>query len=93
MGMSVHLSGIRPPDEKWKAMKRVWDACEAAMVLIPDAVLKFFHHEKPDSEGVVVPLSEPEHYVQHGADGRNHYDVQLDKLPKDVKVVRFTLSW
>ena len=42
MGMSTHLVGIVPPDDDWKKMKAVWDACDNADVDIPKDVSEFF---------------------------------------------------
>lgn len=27
MSMSTNVYGIKPPDERWKMMKKVWDTC------------------------------------------------------------------
>jgi hypothetical protein len=47
MGMSTHVVGFKPPDEKWRKMKAVWDACEAAGTDPPAAVSKFFEGDVP----------------------------------------------
>ena len=56
MSMSAHVVGIRPPDEKWKKMKAVWDACTMANTSIPQEVRDFFGCEPPDKAGVVVEV-------------------------------------
>ena len=35
MGMSTHVLGIRPPDEKWRKMKQVYESCIEMDVEIP----------------------------------------------------------
>ena len=57
MSMSTHVAAVIPPDQQWKKMKAVWDACNAADLLIPKEVEKFFNYETPDDAGVVVDLS------------------------------------
>jgi len=51
--------GIRPPDEKWRQMKAVYDACIVASVEIPEEVIEFFDGEAPIAEGVLLDLTFP----------------------------------
>lgn len=96
MGMSTHVVGIKPPDEKWFAMKAVWDACEKAGVEVPDEVHHFFGDESPDPAGVVV---EEEAMEKAGAfrkwqdDMCAGYEILVSRLPKDVAIVRVYNSW
>lgn len=89
MGMSTHVVGFRPPDDDWKKMKAVYDACTAAGVDPPREVSEFFEDGPPDPAGVEVKLS-PREWV---ADGRSGYEVDVDTLPPGVKVIRFYNSW
>ncbi len=94
MSMSTHVEGIKPPDEKWKKMKVVWDACKAAKVSPPDEVEEFFGNGDPDPAGVVLDQDELGEAVQeYNVEGSSGYDVILAKLPKDVSVIRFVNSW
>lgn len=58
MGQSTHVVGFKPPDEKWKKMKAVWDACDKAGMDPPKEVMKFFNHEPPDERGVAIEEKE-----------------------------------
>lgn len=58
MGMSTHVVGFIPPDEKWQKMKAVWDACRAAGVEVPEDVCDFFEGGEPDPAGVEVMLKD-----------------------------------
>jgi hypothetical protein len=92
MGMSTHVVGIRPPDEKWKRMKGVWKACVAADTPIPNEVLDFFDDEEPDEAGVILDLDErccEEWSDEH----RSGYEIDLALLPDDVTKIRFYNSW
>jgi hypothetical protein len=91
MGMSMHVVGIVPPDEKFKQMKAIYDACQAADVTIPDEVWEFFENDAPDDAGVIVPIKEARE--EWGDDGRNGYEIDLSKLPKKVTKIRFYCSW
>lgn len=98
MSMSMHVEGVRPGDEKWRQMKAVYDACEAAGVDIPDEVSKFFDYGSPDEKGVVLELG-----TRYGArheccalwdeGSREGFAIDVSKLPEDVKIVRFFCSW
>lgn len=99
MSMSTHLVGIKPPDKKWKAMKAAYDACIEADIPVPEEVEKFFEYEVPDSKGVPIELSKQiggvlafgvTYFTEEGKSG---YEVELDKLPEDIKILRFYNSW
>jgi len=90
--MSTSVIGIRPPDDKWKEMKLVWDACEKAKIDPPQSVIEFFNWETPDDAGVVVDdLGEAEKEWHN--DHASGYEIDLEKLPKGIKVLRFFNSW
>lgn len=93
MGMSTHVVGIRPADEKWLAMKRVWEACQAAGVPVPDKVRDFFGYQDPREDGVIVEIERTaacKDYERFGAGG---FEVDLTKLDPTIKVLRFYNSW
>jgi hypothetical protein len=92
MSMSTSVVGIKPPDDMWKKMKAVYEACEDANVPIPVEVAEFFEHDKPDELGVVVEIK-GEAIKEWSDDTEAGYEVDIEKLPKDVKVLRFYNSW
>ena len=94
MGMSTSIVGIKPPDEKFRKMKAIWDACDAADIEVPDEVYDYFNGETPDDEGVRVDIAKDKNAVFGiGEWAQGGYIVYLDRLPKDVKIIRFTNSW
>jgi len=91
MSMSTNVIGFRPPDEEWLKMKAVYDACEKAGVEIPDGVCSFFNYERPDRKGVKVDINDIlEKYQDDSSSG---YEIDLSKLPKGLKILRFYNSW
>ncbi len=72
MSMSTHIVGFRPPNEKWKQMKAVYDACVKAEIDAPSEVRKFFNDEPPDPEGVVGPVNS-NHFVPQSREYYRHY--------------------
>jgi hypothetical protein len=95
MGMSMYVAAIKPADAKWKKMKAVWDSCEAAGLDIPEEVVEFFDGETPEEKGVKIYLNVNTHACisEYNADMREGYDVDLEKLPKDTKILRFYCAY
>lgn len=94
MSMSTHICGIVPPDDNWKKMKAVWDSCVAAGVSVPADVCAFFNDGSPDERGVVIDKKGLGGAVtEYKAEMSEGFEVDLTKLPKGVKVVRFYNTW
>jgi hypothetical protein len=97
MGMSTHVTGFRPADETWRKMKAVWDACEEAGTEIPKEVATFFGDEEPDEAGVELEYGalKKAGAVREWDDGVscNGYEILVDKIPPDVKIVRVYNSY
>lgn len=100
MGMSLNVVGFVPPDEKFQKMRAVYDACTAAGVGVPDDVNRFFGHAPPDPAGVEVCLR-PEYpdgkictkEWNHPTAAATGFEVDLDKVPKHIRVIRFYAGW
>jgi hypothetical protein len=93
MSTDYYVYGFRPPDEKFKKMAKVWNTCVEAGVAIPDEVADFFAGEAPDKAGVCVDLKKLPCCSVRKKDGEFGFDVDVSKLPKDVKIVRFCVSY
>lgn len=93
MGMSTYVVGYKPADEKWNKMKAIWDSCIEMGITPPTEVIDFFDDTYPgDAPGAEVKLSAPA--VEKWGDGfRAGFEVRLDKLPKDIKFLRFVNFW
>lgn len=89
MGMSTNIIGFRAPDEKWKAMKAIYDSCKAAGVGVPSEVELFFENGKPDERGVEIKIEVAE-WVNEYSSG---YEVDLKKLPANLTHIRFYNSY
>ena len=105
MSVSTYIVGIKPPDEKWLQMKAVWDACALAAVEVPTEVDEFFNWEEPDDSGVIVSLGSLYQIKELGqrqtedglsyylGDGQSGIEIELSKIPKDIKKLRFYNSY
>lgn len=89
MGMSTHIVGLVPPDEHWKKMKQVWDSCKSVGIEVPKPVQEFFNWEAPDERGVEVEIP----LIEWSEETMQGYELELDKIPANVKVIRFYNSW
>ncbi len=93
MGMSTHVVGFRPPDEKWHSMKKIWDSCTEAGIDIPEEVGKFFDWETPDEAGVEIDLEKTSACRKYNEDMRDGFEIVVAELPPDVKIIRFVNSY
>lgn len=94
MGMSMHAVAIVPPtDDRFEEYKKVWEACKAANIAIPDEVLKYFDEEPPHEDGIIRDIGS-EYGTNHpccswwNEDMRSGYEIEIDKLPPNTKRVR-----
>lgn len=93
MGMSTHVTGFKPADEKWHRMKAIADACDIAGVSWPPEVADFFGDELPDPSGVAVEIQRLPCCREWSDDCESGFEIDVSKLPADVKIVRFYNSW
>jgi hypothetical protein len=88
--MSIHVIGFREPDDTWRKMMAVWDACMAAGVEIPVDVQNYFgDYGSPDPEGMEVELPAIEWQNDH----QSGLEITITDIPKSVKKIRFYNSW
>lgn len=90
MSMSMCVVGLIPVDDKWRAMKALWDSCYKLKIAPPKEVVDFFHGEYPEEENAIIAGIK---YSTYNADMSEGFEVSLDDLPKDVKKIRFYCSW
>lgn len=100
MEMPMSVEAFKPPNEKWKTMKAVWDACDRAGLEPPEEVIEYFNGESPDEVGVKVgdwgmgtPKLYPPWLAQWRTPMQHGFEIDTSKLPKDVSIVRFVCPW
>ncbi len=89
MSVSYHVCAIKPADEKFMRMKRIYDECEALEIDPPKEVETFFDGYSPDKNGVRVYLDTIESEV---VGYETQWNVKLDELPKDTAIVQFVIK-
>lgn len=96
MGMSSRVKGVRDLDGEFAKMMAVKVACDAVEIDYPEAVKAYFKYpgESADylrCEMESVDISAAVTESQHDAIDR--FEVDLSKLPKGVKAIRFENSY
>jgi hypothetical protein len=93
MSVNISIIGYKPPDNNWKRMKAVYDACVMADVKIPQDVVKFFNGNPPSDLGVSVYMtSEKREYCKDVSGGNGYgYEIDVEKMPKDIKIIKVLL--
>jgi hypothetical protein len=94
MSMDTHIYAIKDPDQTWKEMKDIWDLCHKHGIAIPKQVDEYFGYDTPDEHGVHVNIKEKKEIVEaYSEEGASGYIIHLDKLPKDITLLKFENSW
>ena len=97
MSMSSHVKGIVPADDKFQMMYKIWKTCYEGEVSIPEEVREFFglefEGEEPDPTGLEIAIEHTEAVKDWTAEMSTGFEVDLTKLPKNVKIIRFYNSW
>ena len=91
MSAVLSVCGVAPADEKYLTMRMIYQLCKNSKVSIPPEVEDFFkHHEYQDGAGGIEVSIESTRFSEGMSEGML---VELAKLPKDVKYVKFTVSY
>lgn len=96
MGMDLSVSGIIPADDDYRKKLAAYHACEEAGVPIPKELETFFKDGPPDEKGMEVyafdtdPISKQFKAAVESCKSEWGYDIDLSKLPKEIKILRFT---
>ncbi len=70
-------------------MKAIYDAYQDAGLPTPDEVLKFFNYEPPDIAGVEVELPTTPWNDEYS----EGFELRVEDIPSNVRVIRFLNSW
>lgn len=92
MSIYYYVRGFAPATEKFLKMKKVYDSCVEADIPTPDEVDEFFDGENPNNmSGIEINIKK---YLKEitNEDGQLSYEVDIEKLPKSIKFIRFYVS-
>ena len=93
MSMSTYVYGIVPVDDKYIQMRDIYNTCIKAGVSVPPEVKSFFDHLPPDDKGVIVDLGRHPCQSVYKAEMQEGIEVDISKVPKPIKIIRFVNSY
>ena len=93
MGMSTSVLGFKPADEKFYKMKSVFESCQELGIAPPDEVEDYFDGYGVEGDGVRVEIEEMDCCSEYSNETESGYEVDITKLPKDIKIIRFYNSF
>ncbi len=96
MSMSTKITGVRDLDKEFKKMMKVKLACEEAEIDYPENIYKYFINPDESEESLREKMefvSIKEAICVKNKDMIDGWQVDLSKLPKDVKAIRFENSY
>jgi len=91
MSHHLNINGFTEPSTEWLEMKAAYDACDKAGVRIPEEVQQYFHYEPPKHPGQPIDITKA--VTPYRGDMEEGFDVDISKLPPNVKLVRFHVSY
>lgn len=96
MSISTHIKGVRDLDGEFLKMVKVKEACEEASIDYPEEVKKYFKYPKERVEYLKKLMEEIDITLsvsQKVDDYCDIFEVDLSRLPKEVKLIRFVNSY
>lgn len=88
MGMDVYVRGVIEPNEGYKKMYAVYEACKDAGVNVPDEVLEYFGDDTPTPSGMRVKI--PTKRLPGEYD--NAIEIDLKSLRSDISKIHVVIS-
>ena len=94
MGMSVNIWGVRDLSKQFRLMMNVKIACDLGKIDYPKDIYDFFGPDAYESEEYLAEKMETIkiEFDEPNIDDIDRYEVDLLKLPEDVKKIRFDIG-
>ena len=92
MGMCTYVQGLKPKTEEYEKKLQIYKLCKETNVNVPDEIEDFFDGEVCE-EGILTDI--PKDAMKEYSDNYCHeyYEVDLTKIPSDIKKIRFVNSY
>jgi len=91
MGLTTYVQGFKMPDKEWRDMKAIFDLCTEKGVSVPEEVLNYFNGGYPDPAGIQIDMKES--VREWGNSYSDGFEIDVNKIPKGVNVIRFVNSY
>lgn len=85
MGMSTHVIGLKPPNDKHKKMLEVYKNCRDLNIVVPEEVKIYFYQCEPREEEVTIDIPNKE----WSENTSQVIEINLDEIDKDIRIIRF----
>lgn len=93
MGMNIGAYGIKPKTKEYEQKLQIYNLCKEQKVEIPEEIINFFDGD-PCKEGILVKLDDIEGALEYPEeDDCEIIQVDISKLPKEIKKIRFQIWW
>jgi len=89
LDIDTSVVGIKPEDGTFGKMHEILVGCRELGVKVPNKVNEYFIYDRRDDRGVHVCLEKHKCCKKSVDDSEISYEIELDKLPKDIKIIRF----
>ena len=95
MGMYVDVKGVRDLSMNFEKMMNVKKACDDADVGYPVVIEEYFGSNVDESEDMIRSEMELADiaYIETHPDSADVYEIELSKIPEDIKKIRFIISY
>jgi len=95
MGMSMHVTGFRDLDGKFKKMMKAKQYCDKEGLSYPKEVTEYFGSEiECKDEYIKEQFAEIEiPHEEWSDDHRDGFEIEVKDIPKEAKTIRFYCSY
>lgn len=84
----LRVVGLSFPDDTWRKMRAVYDACEDAGLSVPSKVLEYFDYKEPNERGLEINLTVSDAVREDMVETREVVEIELSKIPANITVLR-----
>lgn len=94
MGMSMHIKGFVSEDNlEYQKHKNILLFCRESNVSLPVETQRYFNSDQYPSlnllsEKLEFELIKGEHYIKYSVDMEDGFEIDLAKIPEDIKKIR-----
>lgn len=98
MGMDSYVTFLRDLGGEFKKMMEIKKFCDKQKVSYPIEVQNYFGKLINESDAYIAEemaqISAPREVVTHSTDdARDHYEIEVSRIPPGTKTIRFTNSY
>ena len=93
MGASFSVMGCREKESNYDRMKVIYENCREMDIPVPKEVKEYFNYDEPSEHGIELDLEDLGCAEEYSEEGEQGFIVDITTLPKDVKKIKFSVSY